>query len=81
MGYKVKRLTEGLIHKNFVIISAGGSWTREPPPSIKGERNGENWHRDVHKPKKGGIPSLKYGPVPSPLSSLLPPQSNLSYLI
>jgi len=24
MGYKVKRLTEGLIHKNFVLISAGG---------------------------------------------------------
>ena len=66
MGYKVKRLNEGLIHKNFVIISAGWSWIRKPPPSVKGERNGENWHRDVHKPKKGGIPSLNTAPCLHP---------------
>ena len=59
------RLTEGLIHKNFVIISGGGVGPVNPPVS-KERGNGEKaGHRAVFK---GGIPSLKYGAVPSPLS-------------
>jgi len=59
----VKRLTEGLIHKNFVIISGDGVGPVNPSFS-KGRGMGRR-HRAV---LKGGNPSLKYGPVPYPHS-------------
>jgi len=65
----MKRLTEGLIHKNIVIIS-GARGVGPINPLHKGRGDwGEG--RAIFK---GGTPSLKYGPVPSThCPILLPP--------